>query len=322
MKKSKAIVWIDDEPSRQRTAEDLGAQFINVRGQDLAQKIIEVLKGPQPALVVLDHILDKTKSENRLFQTGSTIAEAIKEPWPACPVIGVTNVDNVEDIDVRTKRTYDALFPFQHLSKHINQIAAIRKGFALIASTKARSARGLVQLLKPPEDELDRLVAVLPDDLKESFRDPSLASRLHCWVDHLLDRPGFLYDGLWASTFLGLNEIGFAKISDAFAKAKYNGVFACRDTPRWWLSRLSDLLYKHCKPTAGEGSWHTGRRLPGIKKEHFSRCHVCQKEFPETVAFIDANSVERHAMHLKCTVLDPRYKRELCFEDIRMMHEK
>lgn len=321
MKKPKAIVWIDDEPKRQRTAEDLYADFINVRGKNLEQTAIELLKGPQPELIILDHILDKTASTDRLFQRGSTIAEAIKEQWPSCPVVGVTNVDNVEDIDERTKRTYDALFPFQDFSKHIKQIAAMRKGFALVARSKIRSARNMVALLKPPADELDRVVAALPDDLKKSFRDPSRASLLHSWVSHVLDRPGFLYDRLWVATFLGLTEFGFEKVSRIFEKAKYDGVFAFADAPRWWLSRVSEVLYKQCEPETGEMSWRTGRRLPGIKKEYFSRCYVCHKEFPETVAFIDKISFERHAMHLKCTVLDPRCKRALYFEDIRMMQE-
>jgi hypothetical protein len=322
MRNPRAIVWIDDEPKRQRTAKDLGADFINVRDKNLEQTVIDLLKGPQPELIIVDHILDKTKSADRLFQRGSTIAEAIKEQWPACPVVGVTNVDNVEAIDERTKRTYDALFPFQEFRQHINQIFAMRKGFALVARSTIRSARGMVALLKPPKEELDRVEAALPDDLKKSFRDPSRASRLHHWVSHLVERPGFLYDKLWVATFLGLTEIGFEKVSAIFEKAQYKGVFAFAEAPRWWSSRLSELLYEECKPEAGEMSWETGRRLPGVKGQYFSRCYNCDKEFPETVAYIDRKSLERHAMHLKCTVLDPRYNRELYFEDYRMMQGK
>lgn len=319
MTTSRAIVWIDDNPGRARTAVDLGAKFINVQHKDLAQKIQEFLTGPQPPLVMLDHVLDNTSTKNPVFQTGSTIAEAIKEKWPACPVVGVTNVDNVPDIDVRTKRIYDALLPFQDFSQYIDRIDAIKKGFAFVARTKARTAGKLVQLLKPPADEVERLVAALPDDLKKSFRDPSVASRLYRWIEGLMDRPGFLYNELWAATFLGLTELGFQKVAGRFKNAKYSGVFTRDDDPRWWSSRLSELLYRQCSPKPQEMSWHTGRHLRGIKRDHFSRCYVCKEEFPETVAFIDEKSVEQHAMHLKCTVLDPRYKRELYFEDIRMM---
>ncbi|SRR6266508_1624778 len=317
---SRTIVWIDDNPRRKTTADDLGAKFVDVHNKDLAQEVDELIKGPQPSLVILDHILDKTATKNPLFQRGSTIAEAIKEHWPACPVIGVTNADNDKDIDIRTRRTYDALYQFVNFGKYLPRIKSISRDFAVIAKAKAKKTRDIVKLLKPPEDEIERLVAALPDDLKkEPFHDASLASRLFSWVNHLKDRPGFLYDSLWAATFLGLNESGFKKVTEIFDKGKYFGAFAWNDDPRWWSSRLSELLYKRCKPEFGELPWHVGRRLQGIKKEHYSRCHVCSEEFPDTVAYLDAVSSQRQAMHLKCTVLHPRYKRELYFEDIRMM---
>jgi hypothetical protein len=316
---SRTIIWIDDNPGRERTADDIGAKFVNVQNKDLAQEVKELLSGPPPLLVILDHVLDKTTTENPVFQKGSTIAEAIKEQWPSCPVVGVTNADNVRDIDIRTKGTYDSLFSFQDFRKCIDRIDAIQKGFALVTRTNVRTAPKLVQLLKPPKDERDRLLAVLPDNLKESFRDPSVASRLYRWIDRLMERPGFLYDRLWAATLLGLTESGFQKVAGRFEKGKYGGVFARDDDPRWWSSRLSELLYERCKPEAGEMSWQVGRRLRGIKKEHHSRCYTCGEQFPDTVAYLDKVSDQQRAMHLKCTVLHPRYQRELYFEDIRMM---
>lgn len=324
MSRSKRIVWIDDNPRRQRTAGDIDAKFINVQNKDLAQKVEELLSGAQPPMVILDHVLDKAITTNPVFQKGSTIAEAIKEKWPSCPVIGVTNADNIQDIDLRTQGTYDGFFSFQDFGKYIDRIVAIRKGFALVTRTKAKTARKLVQLLKPPEDDIERLVAALPDDLKEEefSKDASVASRLHRWVNHLLERPGFLFDHLWAATFLGLNEIGFEKVASNFERARYQGVFANDEDPRWWLSRVTELLYGVCEPVVGEMSWQTGRRLPAVKKEYFSRCYVCRDDYPETVAYLDAKSDERRAMHLKCTVLHPHHKRELYFEDIRMMQGK
>jgi len=316
---SKKIIWIDDNPGRKRTADDLDAKFVNVQNKDLAEIVVELLSGPPPPLVILDHVLDRSTPKNPVLQKGSTIAEAFKEEWPSCPVVCVTSGDNVEDIDLRTKRTYDVFFSFQDFRKYIDRIDAIRKGFALVARTKGMTARKLVQFLKPPKDEIDRLVAALPDDLKESFRDPSVASRLYRWIEGLMDRPGFLYDRLWAATFLGLNESAFEKVADRFEKGQYIGVFARDDDPRWWSSRLSEILYKQCKPKTGEMSWHVGRRLRGIKKEHHSRCYACGKEFPDTVAYLDKVSNQQRAMHLECTLLHPRFQRELYFEDIRMM---
>ncbi len=322
MKTSNAIVWIDDNPDRARTAEDIGALFVDVRNEDVAETVENLLESGQPRLIILDHVLDKTATKNPIFQRGSTIAEAIKEHWPACPVVGVTNVEKAKKIDERTYRTYDDLFLFVNFAKYRDRIDSISKGFLVVTKANPKKARDLVALLKPPEDEIDRLVDALPDDLKKSFRDPSLASRLYSWVDHLIERPGFLYDGLWAATFLGLNESGFEVAAENFKQAKYSGVFARDDDPRWWSSKLSELLYKLCEPTLDEPSWRAGRGLPSIKKEHYSFCYYCKEEFPETVAFLDDAGEERRPMHLRHTVLHPLFKRELYFEDIRMMREK
>src|SRR5688500_16843645 len=102
MSKSNRIAWIDDNPNRESTADVLGAQFISVKGADLAAAVEQLLNAPQRPLVILDHILDKTLSDNPVFQRGSTIAEAIKEQWPSCPVIGVTNAKTVGGINLRT----------------------------------------------------------------------------------------------------------------------------------------------------------------------------------------------------------------------------
>lgn len=319
---TKKMAWIDDNPNRARTADDLGAEFINVKNADLAGRLEELLKGPRRPLVILDHILDKTSSTNPIFQRGSTLAEAIKEKWPGCPVIGVTNID-IDDIDLRTKQTYDALLSFADFGKHFDQIQPIAIDFGRICDATLRKPADVVALLKPPTEDEVRLTAALPDDLKRAPRDASVASRMYRWVIQLRSRAGFLYDDLWAATYLGLKTEGFAKVQKIFSRAQYQGVFARPDDPRWWVSRLAEILYKQVKPQSGEVSWDVGRRLPGIRREHFSQCYGCSHDSPpEVVAYLDASGGDRHPMHLKCTVLHPRYQRELYFEDVRMMRGK
>jgi len=201
MSPSKRIIWIDDNPGRAQTAEDFGATFVGVWSADFADKVEALLKGQQPRMVILDHILDKTPTTNPFFKRGSTIAEAIKGQWPACPVIGVTNIDNIEDIDRRTKLTYDALFRYYNFGEYLGRIESIADGFALIAKRNPSNAVELIELLKRPSQESERLVAALPDALKGPSLDASVASSLYRWVDHLFSRPGFLYDPLWAATF-------------------------------------------------------------------------------------------------------------------------
>ena len=323
MSKRARIAWIDDNPDRSRTAGELEAEFINVKNADVAMKVEELLNGPQRPLVILDHILDKTSSKNPIFQRGSTIAEAIKERWPTCPVIGVTNANNVGEIDLRTKQAYDDLLSFSDFHRYFDRIGPIAKDFERIGNASFKKPADVVALLKPPTEDEERLLAALPDDLKGSLKDASVGSRMYQWVTQLINRAGFLYDELWAATFVGLNDRGFSKVSKIFDCARYRGVFARENDARWWVSLLAELLYKQVEPQSGEMSWHVGRRLPGITSKHYSQCYSCQDESPpEVVAYLDASSDEQHPMHLKCTVLHPRYARELYFEDVRMMRGK
>jgi hypothetical protein len=323
MSESARIAWIDDNPDRSRTAAELEAEFIDVKNADLAAKVEELLNGPQRPLVILDHILDKTSSTNPVFQRGSTIAEAIKEKWPACPVIGVTNADKVNEIDLRTKQTYDDLLSFSDFRTYFDRIRPIAADFASIGHSSFKQPADLVALLKPPADDEERLLGALTDDLKGCLRDPSVGSRMYAWVTQLMSRAGFLYDELWTETFLGLNNQGFAKVREVFEGAVYKGVFSRHNDPRWWGTALTELLYQQAEPQSGQLSWHVGRRLPGIAPEHYSQCYLCQDETPpEVVAYLDASTEERHPMHLKCTVLHPTYARELYLEDVRMMRGK
>jgi hypothetical protein len=319
MNKREKIVWIDDNPDRRSTAADLGAAFVDVKGKDLAPVLKSLLEGPSPQLVVIDHVLDKAGGETHpILLKGSTIAEGLKERWPGCAVVGVTNAPNLTDVDLRTKETYDDLFPFQEFKRYFDRISGIAKGFALLEKKRPRP-QALVKLLRPPDGEVQRLLDALNEDLKTGSQDASVASRIYRWVGRLMERPGFLYNALWSATFLGLNHLGFTKVMNTFKDAKYCGVFTRPDDTRWWRAALSARLYKLCSPQPGELSWHVGRRLRGIKKEHFSICHRCKEAYPEIVAYLDEATVEQHAMHLKCTVPHPLYKRELYFEDIRMM---
>ncbi|MDQ1639790.1 MAG: hypothetical protein QOF62_3129 [Pyrinomonadaceae bacterium] len=321
MSTAKKRIWIDDNPERERTAKDLGAEFVNVWKGDVQTTAEDLLNGEKPSLIILDHILDKTSTTNPIFKRGSTIAEAVKEQWPDCPVIGITNMDQIDRVDQRTRHTYDAFFPYDKLADYLQVIDSIEEGFAVIQTKAPSSAAEIVSLLSPPREEAERLIAALPHELKSSSLDRSLESPVHRWTYHLIMRPGFLYDRLWAATLLGLSDLGFSEVENEFNEGRYSGIFSTISNPRWWSGRLNEILYERHPPEPGQFSWQVGRRLTRNDPALFSRCYVCDEEFPETVAFLDTASDERHAMHLKHTVLHPSYKRELYFEDLRVLKD-
>ena len=326
MKSQGRILWIDDNPERRKFASHikdesgLSVDFCDVKGKKFADYLSDVLERRQPALVILDHVLDKTASEKRVFKTGASVAEVLRYKWPSCPIICVTAAEKMKFIDERTKRLYDDIFLITEFGTVLPRFRVVARDFRRVSSSRLRKPDDLLQLLDTPKPDRQRLLAMLPEDLKKDFGDPSLASRLYAWVQHvLLERPGFLYDDLWAATFLGITPKAFAKIGKRFSRAAYKGVFAFPNRRRWWTSILSDVLYRLCPPQPGEMPWEIGRRLKGVTRRDYSECDVCGEPLPQTVAYLDVISKERRPMHLKCTVPHPGFKKEMFFEEIRMM---
>lgn len=327
MKRSRPIVWIDDNDGRQATADDLEddaqirVRFVNVHNKVIEDELETVFDGEQPSLLILDHILDKTEEPSALFGKGSTIAGAAKAQWPACPVIGVTAAENEDEIDVRSRLSYDELYPINDFRRHMSAIPIIAKHFRFVASKNLTSTSQVMALLKAPTSDIERIDSSLPDEIKAKLNDRSLPSQLYSWVQAVLvKRPGFLYDHIWSATMLGLNLEAFGRLSARFERARYVGVFALPERMRWWASQLIELLFRSVEVRLGEPSWVAGRRLRGVRKIDHSRCFACGGELPETVAFEDETiDSRRHPMHLACTKPHSKYRKELYFEEIRVM---
>lgn len=328
MKPHGKILWIDDGPERCKFARNLEEEselrvdFRDIKDKDLAEYLPAVLRSRQPALAIIDHVLDKTVSEKRVFETGASVAEVLRHKWPSCPIMCVTAVGKMESIDERTRRLYDDIFLITEFETVLPRFRVIARDFRRVSSSRFRKPDGLLRLLDVPKPDRQRLLAVLPDDLKTDFSDRSLASRLYAWVQHiLLEHAGFLYDDLWTATFLGITPKAFARVEKRFSDAAYKGVFAFPNRTRWWASTLSEILYRLCPPQPGEMPWEVGRRLKGVTRRDYSKCYICRKHSPppQTVGYLDASSDERQPMHLECTVSHPRFKKEMFFEEIRMM---
>jgi hypothetical protein len=320
------ILWIDDNPERHKFASliqeesEFRADFRDVKDENLAEYLPDVLRSRPPAMVIIDHVLDKTASQKRIFETGASVAEVVRHKWPSRPVLCVTAVGNMKSIDERTKRLYDGLFLIEDFGVVLPRLPVIARDFLRVSSSRSSKPDRVLALLDVPQQDRERLLAVLPEDIKRASMDPSFASRLYAWVDRvLLERPGFLYDDLWAATFLGITSEALAKVEKRFSGAAYGGVFAFPNRKRWWASTLSEILYQLCPPQPGEMPWEVGRRLAGVTRRDYSQCYACDKPFPQIVAYLDSSSDDRQPMHLECTVSHPGFKKEMFFEEIRMM---
>ena len=315
--------WIDDDP-KLRTPESKNMEerlgvtidYKDVKNNDLNACLQNILQSRQPDLILIDHKFDESKS--LIFKTGSTVAALIRDTWPSCPIICITGVD-IDEVDFQKRSLYEAIFQFHDISSHGETILSIAKSFKKINQIKPKNVDSLLALLKAPESDLQTIETILPNELKDNFKDKGLSKYLSDWVRNvLMERPGFLYDKLWVSTLLGIKVDSFFKIEALIKPAKFKGIFADESNPRWWKSIVLDILTEKVKKKGL--SFEKGRELRGIVETDYSKCHVDNSDYPETVAYEDeTQSSNKYAMKLQNTISHPLYSDLLFFDEIRLM---
>ena len=321
MKKKLEIIWMDDSPLRKGAASNLGKRLkANVAFIDLTvEAIIDMLSIDEPDLIMIDHNLPNMISEE--FKKGSTVAAVLREKWPVCPIVGIT-AQPINTIDSQNRSLYEEVFSFDNISEYDETILSIARSFKALRAKKPKTIEGIIKLFGAPLEDKEKLKQILPSVLKTNLHEKSLILNLSTWVRKvLLERPGFLYDSLWAATYLGIKETSLSKVKSIFKSAEYTGIFQDASRKRWWKSQLATIL---ASKVAQPGlPWEKGRLLLPIKKADYSKdwWSSNKEEFPEVVAFTDENMTERHPMKLKYTKPHPNFEDLLHFEEIRVMDE-
>jgi len=330
MSKGFDFLWIDDEKSRETTAANLakktGAKvyFYNVADEDLAERIGHLLHKHSPDMVIVDHKLDKAIGplRNKLSSTGASVAEVIKDSHPELPVVCVTKVDRGKDITFPQRSAYDAIFNAAHLTRQNPVFIAIAEGFRNINRRPFKDEKGLFKRLGCPEVDRTRLMQVFPKEIKTGFGDPGYSSALWRWISGILfEHPGFLYDSMWAATLVGAKESSFLKAQEKMKPAMYGGIFANEVEPRWWASKMLEILYKNSPDGEQDDPRLLGRAYLEIPKQGYSKCKISRNDLPDTVAFTDTTNTKRMQVCLKFTKEHPEFQKLLFFEEMRIIRE-
>ena len=325
MKRKTQILWIDDYPQRGTRATDLqdasgmNVEFISVMNKNVDEELVRIRESYEPELVIIDHILDKT-SQDSLMRLGSTLAGFLREEWKQCPIFGITAVDKVGQIDIE-KYAYDELIKGDQFSEYVSYIPNVVEGFKRCA--KVKSIKGWIDLLEGPKEEMERIKACMPHDLKTDVQKKGFPNRAYRWFRiKFYGMPGFLYDKDWVATFVGAKKGAVEKYLKRLETARYDGVFNDPNHPRWWKAKLYKLIYGKCKDenAAYRSTQDVANEVLSVSEAERSTCYVCREKWPETVAYVDeTEKASTQQMHLRCTVPHPLYQYEPIFEEMRMM---
>lgn len=295
------FVWIDDQPAKvenYRVAIEHGLEepklaasieLIEVKRElllTLEQWTAKARKAPD--LFIIDHVFN-TALPFKL--NGSSVAHLLRNTFPATPMICVTaKYDSPRSFDQEDLSEYTAIFPYSQLSQSLEDIFCVARDFPKLASTGTKPKEHLITCLRAPERDREQLLSLLPEEFQNPEH-PATQHRIARWIyTVLLPRPGFVYDRLHVATLLGLTVEGFAKVQSRFAKALYRGVFATRNTPRWWVSEVHRLLFGATDTGASNVPQLAGRALPEVGEDDYSTCYVSKTKEPppDVVAMADA----------------------------------
>ncbi|MEX2193915.1 MAG: hypothetical protein WD844_01395 [Thermoleophilaceae bacterium] len=115
---------------------------------------------------------------------------------------------------------------------------------------EAAAETDLLELLGARESELDEILDAWPP-IREVNTDTAGVAMLRWLLHRVLPYPCFLLDERHVAVRLGLScsalnaaAEGGSKLAEALSRCSYKGVLAGFDGPRWWRSRIEEMLWE------------------------------------------------------------------------------
>lgn len=338
------VLWVDDE-DRGEDVKNLEYEsrgrlkVLVVHPNDLNKKLDKLkTEGVIPDIFLVDFFLDQVKGKNneRFNQRGLAVGGWLREEEPERPIYVLTEkpINNKKGIftsEAQAAKTFfDKILTFREVQERGHDILYYDAlDFRLIRESMRNNLNALFQLLKTPERVKERLKLVLPEELRSGLsslgstkRPRGNAIAFAKWVrEILLSVPGFIYNELHASTYMGMSIEYFKRkrVSSKLETARYCGVFARTNPPLWWVSELDDILFSNPKAqkTGKTNPWEVAPIVFGIPEEEKTKCTVCDGLFPETVGINLKDDTDLRPVHYRCSIPHPEKKRELYFDEPR-----
>ncbi|MBU1678144.1 MAG: hypothetical protein KKD86_04725 [Bacteroidetes bacterium] len=321
MKNFFKAIWIDDSPTRKTSAKNLEKQlniscpFLNVKGRDIIEELEKVVK-QKLDIIFIDHRLDK--NINKMLN-GPATAKILRDKLMNVPIVSVTAVD-IEDISASSKLVYDEIIKGDKIRSSYSLIQTLINSYHQLRKQNPTNYETLVDLFKPPNSERERIISILPRELKKASIKSSDYKLISDWTrKKLINYPGPLIDRHWVATIIGVKFESFDKIEKYFKNSLYNGIFKDQNDNRWWKSVVINTLSNKFPNEHTFYPWYLGRKFSEIDESDYSKCYKCGKDFPEVVGYTDEEAKNKKQLHLSHSVPHPLFEKQLYFEEIRIL---
>lgn len=252
---SATICYIDDEASvaeqyrkRLSRSPDIECNLI----PPPSWEEIEELTTDPPDLFLIDYQLSlRQLSGTKATYQGSTLADAIRDKAPDCPIVLITRQSILDELTPQRRRQltermqmFDELILKRLLDNELEKahhlLVSMAEGFSVLWEIE-KSWEALVEVLGANEEEIEVLGEAAPPLATPALEDREwITTQMAYWIRNvILEFPGLLYDPVNAATRLGISKDSFhtGEVQELLEPARYTGVFAPLEG-RWWKGRL------------------------------------------------------------------------------------
>jgi hypothetical protein len=339
------ICWIDDNASHKLDAENLEGKITlsDKKGKVLFyhpedfKNIVESKK--KVDLFLVDYYLNRAASAGgqRYAGKGVSFIGLLRENYPDTPIYTFTALPRDKtstDLTHVLEKEAEARLDFARIQDSGHEFLYYDGlDYRTIRKTIQKGTAKLIDLLKPPPIEKEKIASLLPHILKTSVfmgvKTENMAGRsldYASWVRNvLLARPGFLYNKLYSATAVGMTSDAFQERLVEFDSATYRGLFArSLQENLWWKIGLFESMNKKAQERskkeklAEDGVLSNVKRLAAyafeLKEDEIATCVVCDKRYPDTVG-TEIGSGEMVPVHYRCSDEDPEAAKILFFDD-------
>jgi len=333
------VLWIDDDFRHIEDARNLESVRKSLRVSllhpcDLDKRLTQYKDsdGTGWDIFLVDYYLNLNVKDNQKYPyLGLTVAANIRETFVEHPIYLVTA--QMDDGKARldgwaqaVEASFDAILTLKDVQRQGARIYYDALDYRSVRQCTRENLEALLELAVAPHGVRGRLKLVLPDELKEGLA-PATSSNVAGnaiaftkWVRGLLlMTPGFLYDDLHTSTYLGISSETFAKLSSRFGRAKYSGIFSRSTVPLWWVSELDNILFSYTKTQkiGTTNPWEVAPLVFNVSNEHKTKCAVCGGLSPETVGINLQDDDDLRPVHYRCSQPHSKKTRKLYFDEPR-----
>ncbi len=299
------VLWIDDDPERQKDAENLSDEELTVEFK------CEGLNFSAPGalreiarydLLLVDYRLEKLPDQTIRYMGPAVLGllRSVDDDTPAYLVSAQGAADLAKFPGLSGFEEFLKLAELQGVLRMRERLKDDVAGYRAIAAIRRRTNAdaAILDLLRVPKASQPFLLEAVPSSVKQALvrsptadvasGSPELPGRLGFarWVRRtLLQKAGPLLPSLHAATRVGMKEPRFRE-TRAFDAALYKGIFSKSHDRRWWAATIDGVvLERQRRLDLPPGlPWELGPKVFRLQKSDVAKCVVCGEAQPEIVA--------------------------------------